>query len=80
MLTKVYASSIWGIPTLSYTSPIFDQNGVMIGHSWVNITLREMYKALLINSVEILGIGLTALALVSKASLAGLHSSCGFRI
>ena len=64
MLTKVYASSIWGIPTLSYTNPIFDQNGVMIGHAWANITLREMYKGLLINSVEILGIGLTALALV----------------
>jgi len=64
MLIKVYTSSIWGIPTLSYTNPIFDRNGVMIGHAWANITLREMYKALLIHSLEILGIGLISLALV----------------
>ncbi|WP_088189208.1 ATP-binding protein [Desulfosporosinus sp. FKA] len=58
ILTKVSSSVSWGSPILNYTSPVFDKNGIIIGHTWVNVNLHDMYVEIITNAIEILIVGL----------------------
>jgi len=63
MLTKVTSES-WGSPVLSYTNPIYDKEGEIVGHSWANINLHEMYEGLIINVTENLTLGVLLLLII----------------
>ncbi len=64
LLTTVDNSAVWGVPILTYTSPIFDSNGKIIGHTWANVSLSSIYRSLVVKIAETILIGLAALALV----------------
>lgn len=64
VLITVDRSVEWGVPILTYTSPIFDSNGKIIGHTSANVNLNSIYESLLARVAETIAIGLAGLALV----------------
>jgi len=64
VLAKTSTSIAWESPILNYSSPIFDKNGQIIGHSWVNISLHKMYIDLFFDVVGIFILGVIQLVLV----------------